>query len=272
MKTLATLVIAAAAGTSSAVGPIIAVIDPSQSTVTARLCIIGSCTQDTSPVTGSFTLFIDSSPNPTEISATDFNMNLTENLTLNISFGILGRFNSSGTGISVAYADPGTPIGPVPLTAGAFEFVDVPAAAEGTLQYSATGIVCSALQGAGYLCTDSIDLAGLGVNNADSVAGSFSITNNIATMSGSVHLLVPIDADNPDLGTIEITGNIVASGPVPGGCPADFNGDNQVDFFDYLDFAQAFDNEDPSADFNGDNQVDFFDYLDFAQAFDEGCN
>jgi hypothetical protein len=56
------------------------------------------------------------------------------------------------------------------------------------------------------------------------------------------------------------------------GCPADFNGDNQVDFFDYLDFAQAFSAEDPSADFNGDNQVDFFDYLDFAIAFDQGCD
>jgi hypothetical protein len=52
---------------------------------------------------------------------------------------------------------------------------------------------------------------------------------------------------------------------------ADFNGDNQVDFFDYLDFVQAFDNEADSADFNGDNQVDFFDYLDFASAFDSAC-
>jgi hypothetical protein len=57
----------------------------------------------------------------------------------------------------------------------------------------------------------------------------------------------------------------------PVGCAADFNGDNQADFFDYLDFAVAFDAEDPSADFNGDNQVDFFDYLDFVQAFDAGC-
>ena len=40
---------------------------------------------------------------------------------------------------------------------------------------------------------------------------------------------------------------------------------------DYLDFAQAFNDEDPSADFNGDNQVDFFDYLDFAAAFDAQC-
>jgi glucose/arabinose dehydrogenase/PKD repeat protein len=54
-------------------------------------------------------------------------------------------------------------------------------------------------------------------------------------------------------------------------CPADFNHDGQVDFFDYLDFASAFDAEDPIADFNEDGQVDFFDYLDFAQAFDAGC-
>ena len=55
-------------------------------------------------------------------------------------------------------------------------------------------------------------------------------------------------------------------------CAADFNGDGQVDFFDYLDFVQAFNDEDPSADFNGDGQVDFFDYLDFVQAFDAGCD
>jgi hypothetical protein len=59
--------------------------------------------------------------------------------------------------------------------------------------------------------------------------------------------------------------------PLAGGCAADFNGDNQADFFDYLDFVQAFDSEDPAADFNGDSQVDFFDYLDFATAFDAGC-
>jgi hypothetical protein len=67
-------------------------------------------------------------------------------------------------------------------------------------------------------------------------------------------------------------GGDVTAFDVGGGCPADFNGDNQIDFFDYLDFAQAFNDEDPTADFNGDNQIDFFDYLDFAQAFDEGCD
>jgi DNA-binding beta-propeller fold protein YncE len=55
-------------------------------------------------------------------------------------------------------------------------------------------------------------------------------------------------------------------------CPADFNQDGTVDFFDYLDFVAAFDTENPSADFNGDNTVDFFDYLDFVAAFDIGCD
>ncbi|MDX2146427.1 MAG: M1 family aminopeptidase [Planctomycetota bacterium] len=58
---------------------------------------------------------------------------------------------------------------------------------------------------------------------------------------------------------------------VEAACAADFNGDGQPDFFDYLDFASAFAAEDPSADFNDDGQVDFFDYLDFSQAFAAGC-
>jgi hypothetical protein len=55
------------------------------------------------------------------------------------------------------------------------------------------------------------------------------------------------------------------------GCRADFNHDGQLDFFDYLDFVQAFSTEDPAADFDENGQVDFFDYLDFAATFDAGC-
>ncbi|MDX2148342.1 MAG: M14 family metallocarboxypeptidase [Planctomycetota bacterium] len=57
------------------------------------------------------------------------------------------------------------------------------------------------------------------------------------------------------------------------GCPcaADFNGDGVGDFFDYLDFVNAYAAEDLAADFNGDAQVDFFDYLDFNAALQAGC-
>jgi hypothetical protein len=55
-------------------------------------------------------------------------------------------------------------------------------------------------------------------------------------------------------------------------CNADYNADGQVDFFDYLDFVAAFNEEAPEADFNGDNQVDFFDYLDFVAEVESGCS
>lgn len=55
-------------------------------------------------------------------------------------------------------------------------------------------------------------------------------------------------------------------------CPADFNNDGLVDFFDYLDFVEPWGREEPVADFNRDGVVDFFDYLDFIAAWDEGCD
>ncbi len=54
-------------------------------------------------------------------------------------------------------------------------------------------------------------------------------------------------------------------------CPADFNQDGTVDFFDYLDFVESFSSNVPSADFNNDSVIDFFDYLDFVEAFSIPC-
>ncbi|MDX2147020.1 MAG: GC-type dockerin domain-anchored protein [Planctomycetota bacterium] len=66
-----------------------------------------------------------------------------------------------------------------------------------------------------------------------------------------------------------LTGGFWVRGSLP--CPADFNADGSVDFFDYLDFVAALDAELPEADFNNDGTIDFFDYLDFASAFGAGC-
>lgn len=49
--------------------------------------------------------------------------------------------------------------------------------------------------------------------------------------------------------------------------PVDFNCDDVVDFFDYLDFVAVFSSGSGDADFNGDGTLDFFDYLDFVNAF-----
>ena len=58
-------------------------------------------------------------------------------------------------------------------------------------------------------------------------------------------------------------------------CPADFNGDGFLDFFDYDDYVNCFETgtcpSGASADFNGDGFVDFFDYDDYVTAFEAGC-
>ncbi|MEK6703274.1 MAG: hypothetical protein AABZ53_13500 [Planctomycetota bacterium] len=58
-------------------------------------------------------------------------------------------------------------------------------------------------------------------------------------------------------------------------CPADFNGDCTIDFFDYDDFVRCFEGEGcppgKSADFDGDGAADFFDYDAFVVAFSAGC-
>jgi glucose/arabinose dehydrogenase/PKD repeat protein len=58
-------------------------------------------------------------------------------------------------------------------------------------------------------------------------------------------------------------------------CPADFNGDGFLDFFDYNDFVACFETGScppgRTADFNADGFADFFDYGDFVAAFEAGC-
>ena len=54
-------------------------------------------------------------------------------------------------------------------------------------------------------------------------------------------------------------------------CVSDFNRDGVIDFFDYLDFVDAFSTNAANADINLDGSIDFFDYLDFVDHFSTGC-
>jgi hypothetical protein len=69
-------------------------------------------------------------------------------------------------------------------------------------------------------------------------------------------------------------GIFVFRGDAPPSCPADFNGDGFLDFFDYNDYVACFEGSGApgcDADFNGDGFIDFFDYNDFVAAFEAGC-
>jgi hypothetical protein len=57
----------------------------------------------------------------------------------------------------------------------------------------------------------------------------------------------------------------------PNPCAADVNADGFLDFFDVIEFFDAFDAGTAAADFNTDGFVDFFDSNDFVAAFQTGC-
>ncbi len=54
-------------------------------------------------------------------------------------------------------------------------------------------------------------------------------------------------------------------------CPADWNDDGTVNFFDLQAFIQSFSDADPSADFNHDGILNFFDVQAYLAAFLDGC-
>lgn len=54
-------------------------------------------------------------------------------------------------------------------------------------------------------------------------------------------------------------------------CPADFNRDGLLNFFDFAAFVAAFQAQDPAADFNADGLFNFFDFPLFIDAFEAGC-
>jgi hypothetical protein len=57
----------------------------------------------------------------------------------------------------------------------------------------------------------------------------------------------------------------------PAACPADFNSDGLLNFFDVASFVGAFQAQDPNADFNSDGLLNFFDFSAFINAFNAGC-
>lgn len=78
------------------------------------------------------------------------------------------------------------------------------------------------------------------------IGGGFNIANGLASAGAASILAAPA-------------------------CPADLNGDTELDFFDVSAFLTLFNDGDLAADFNGDNMLDFFDVSAFLQAFNAGC-
>lgn len=226
-------------GTGVAFGlPFEVPLDPAQSTLAFELCVAGVCDSDSSTVTGSFVIELDSVDYPGLITLYDFAGELTDTLDVYLDFSFLGGLDATLTDVAVRYANPGVAYGPVGVGGdGSFLFADTPTDAEGELAYEATGIPCVALQGAGLLCIDTRYLQDEGTQ-ASNLDGFVTSSNRTVTLNSTIDVTVPIDEANPDLGTIHVAGTLYGQAYVPQ--PAgDVDGDGDVDLTDYARFVEC---------------------------------
>lgn len=260
----------AATTTSTLAEPFDLTVQSPPSSVTAELCLNGQCDDDTSPVTGFFTIELDNNTSPTEITLLNFNLVVTNQINLLLNFGFLGgTLTATANNLQVSYANPGTPItGPLDGS-GNFSLATVPANATGVLSYTATALTCLLLQGLGQPCSDTIDIADLGTQVADTIAGMITIDNGVATYSAQLSVISDVPPDTEGVGTLEISGNILATGNVPADttpCPCDRDGDGVQSIGDYFTFLTEFFAQlggPGSADFDGDGTVTVGDYFSF---------
>lgn len=103
----------------------------------------------------------------------------------------------------------------------------------------------------------------------DTVAGGSETAIYAAEQAGDYLIIVSTNSSTNNIQRYQGTLFISALPPVE--CPADINGDGQLNFFDVSAFLSAFSAQDAVADFNGDGQFNFFDVSAFLTAFAEGC-
>lgn len=117
----------------------------------------------------------------------------------------------------------------------------------------------------------------LGVNDPQSAGGWYAVSYSLGTIAGFTpndqFRIRFIAEDNGDGSIVEAGIDSVNLQVVncDAGCPADLNGDGDLDFFDVSAFLTAFNAMDTSADFNSDGNFDFFDVSAFLTAFNAGC-
>ena len=106
---------------------------------------------------------------------------------------------------------------------------------------------------------------------SDRTNGWGSVIRGATTPTLSISNIKIIDMAEYRLTVTNSCGSVSTQPTLVQVCLPDFNCDGIVDFFDYLDFVDAFSHAALAADFNEDGVIDFFDYLDFLSAYTEGC-
>lgn len=238
-------------------------IDMSLSDVVVGLTISGASDTDTSPLTGMIVVNVEDFSNPTQFSIVDLQLEATETINHNISFGILGGFTQSSDGVSVSYALPGTPTPPVPLAGTMFTIPMLETTLGGTGTYNATGLVCTLLEGQMLPCSDTLDFGTGGVIAAENIDGTLEIAGDAIGITLNLTLSVPFDPNDPGLGMITVNGFAAGVGTLPPQvCFGDCDGSGTVDFNDLVTMLFEFGNSDYGAcDADLSGTVDFNDLV-----------
>ncbi|MBK7403355.1 MAG: hypothetical protein IPJ41_01655 [Phycisphaerales bacterium] len=260
----------AALATPALAQPVDLAVAPDASSVSAQICLSPpglskKCDTDSSAIAGSLSIELDDYGIPGSITLDDFSLQLSSNLSYNMDWGgFIGGVNIQINDLTVAYATPGIPTGPVAVDgSGAFDFPAVQAAFTGTGAYQGYGPILGSLVGSG-----TFNLADFGTVDS-AISGYVSVAAGVVTLTGAQAFSNTGDINGVTT-SIDGSATIVASGAAPS-CIADFNHDGLVDTRDVLAFLNAWNALDSSSDCDGNNLIDTRDVLCFLNAWNAGC-
>lgn len=264
----ASVILLGLVGAGSSAQPLVFEVDPARSTVEISIQLVtavGSPTDtDSSPVTGLMYLALDSFGATSSSVLYDLQLQLSETLDYNWSFGFAGSADATLTDGGLFDAAGGSPKGPVPVSSGVFSVPDVP--------IQATGIAVT---------NYNILIVG-----SDSVTQDLSAQEPIPTAIGGT--LTNLGPTMEVSSTVTYTDTVVvvegvasavitASATIVGvaqilDCPADIAAPSgTLNFFDISAFIALYNAQDPGADFTADGQLNFFDISAFIGLFNAGC-
>ncbi len=231
----AAAIMALLAARAAPAAPIEISVNPAASSVSVEFCTSGACDSDVSPTAGFIELKLDALDAPTEVAVHDFSLSLTQTIDLFINFGITGSITATGQNVRLDDGAPGIPLPAAVLDAGgAFGYVGVPAISTGIVNYTAAGLPCLLLSGAGLPCTDTIVLADQGVQSGNFDGVVAVLPGRVVQLTMMPDVSGPINPDNPSLGTLTIAGTLVGEATVP--LPGDANLDDEVNGADVQAF------------------------------------
>jgi len=260
------------AAVTSGAAPFQVPVDSDDSRLYFELCIVDKCDTDSSSVAGGVTIDLDSVEDPALIWLHDFDLRLSDDLDLALSWGFAGTFSATGSGLRMRYAQPGTPLGPEAVEGTSFTFLDVPTDGEGSLSYSSWGLPCVGLQAAGYPCDGVFDISEFGTQTADEFSGNVASVDRVVSLTSEIDLVTYLDPTDPGLGSLRVYGTVHGEVYVP--LPGDLDEDGDVDLVDFAAFEACLNGPgvtDPpagcapaaftAADLEVDGDVDLADFL-----------